>query len=78
MKLTGRKSMAKLSKLFGQAIARLDGIDESQITPAYIEQQRELKIYPSQTFEDEPWLRSLNRDQMKRITETADELMSFV
>ena len=75
-----------LSKFFGGAIAKLDNIDESQITPSYIEQQRERKIYPFTTSDEgsalgghcEIGLKFYTRNQMARISEIVDEAMSKI
>lgn len=75
-----------LSQFFGAAIAKLDNIEESQITPNYIEQQREKKIYPFTVSEEgsalgghcEIGLKFYTRNQLARISEIVDKAMSNI
>jgi hypothetical protein len=45
-----RKPGESLHSYFSRIIAKLDGVDPDEVTPEYIQQQYEKRIYPNQRF----------------------------
>jgi hypothetical protein len=75
-----------LDDFFKAEIARLDNIPASQVTPDYIEQQREKKIYPVTKMDEgsslgghsEIGLKFFTRTQQRKLGELVDKLMSAI
>jgi hypothetical protein len=77
----GRQEPVNLHELFLKEISRLDGVPESEITPAYIEEQWEKKIYPHTKFDvgySFPGLVFYTQNQLEKISNLADKLMASI
>ena len=82
MNLTnGGLEPVNLEKFFLKEISRIDGVPESEITSAYIEEQRVKKIYPYSKFDvgySFPGLVFFTQNQLKQISNLVDKLMASI
>lgn len=66
-----------LGTFLSKKIAEVDGINPEDVTVAYIHEQREKRFYPDTRYDAPQGLVSLTRNELDKLEESIDKVISL-